>query len=1141
MRNLRIRPLVRASLGGTLLLLLIAPLLLAQLPTASILGTVKDSSGGSIPGAMITIKNTDTGFIRSVATSSDGTFNVPELATGHYQVQATHTGFKTETRTGITLEVTQQAIINFTLEVGTTEQQVVVTGEAPIINTEDATLGGLVNETSIKDLPLNGRNYIDLSLLQAGVTRDVNIGDSNNGGGGGFGTTFSVNGAPDRSNNFTLDGAILQNQFGRNPSTEGDTTLGVEGIKEYKVITTNFAAEYGVTMGSQMVMVSSGGTNQFHGDMFYFMRNAALDAKNTFDVTQKPEFQRHNYGGSLGGPIKKDKTFFFGVYEGLRQNLGVTNLLNVPAPGCHQPGGSVVESTDPTQPNFCPDIAPTPSVVVQPDIVPILTLYPSTGLIAPAPNSGLPYQFTFPSTSTARENYGQIRLDQNFSASDTFFARYTVDDDVLNSAPQQNFPEFRSGTNQRNQYITLSENHIFSPAVLNTSRFSFSRTKFSSSPILQGLPNNNQGPPLIPGRIFGEISVLSENFPNLGEENEIISYGTQNIYSLSDDVTITRGKHAFKFGTLLNRWNEGTQADNGFNGMLRFFAFSQFLASTPSLVEFEPASANENRDYIYDTLGFYAQDDWRMSSRVTWNLGIRYEFMTTPYDMTGHSSRLVNVLTDPFTIGPTLQNNSLHDFSPRIGVAWDVFGNGKTAIRSGFGIYYDVGNIGTTLKQDSIGNPPFASLADIFSSGTTFVPVPLPQSILSSQSNLTPQFVDYNSKSPYLIQYNMSIQQQLPWEMALGVAYVGTRGVHLFTIKDSNPFNVTSTGPCGDPASLCVNGTVQFWDSGSPNYVYGNPNMPSTIEVTTEADSHYNGLQVVLNKRVGHGLEFQSAYTYSKVIDDTQGQANFADCQSSIGLQGVDPRHPSVDRGPACFDSRHNWQFNMLYHFPTIMSGHGFASKAANGWWVSSIVSVQSGYPYSVIVGANRSLSGVLQGQSDRVDINTPALIAKYFNPSVCTSQPGQPAAGANPCTYTPIPFNAKSVTLGTVNEWFNPNMFSMAPEFVSPEGGGNFVGELGNSGRNIVYGPGLRNWNFSLVKDTKVGFLGEAGSVQFRAEIFNVLNHPNYLFQNFVPFGGSPSDLGPFSEAPNPAASQITQTLPNNQREIQFALKMIF
>jgi hypothetical protein len=261
--------------------------------------------------------------------------------------------------------------------------------------------------------------------------------------------------------------------------------------------------------------------------------------------------------------------------------------------------------------------------------------------------------------------------------------------------------------------------------------------------------------------------------------------------------------------------------------------------------------------------------------------------------------------------------------------------------------------------------------------------------------------------------------------------------------------------------------------------------VPSTIDVITAADSRYNGLQVVLNKRVGHGLEFQTSYTYSKVLDDTQGQANVADCFTSFGLQGVDPRHTFVDRGPACFDSTHNWEFSMLYHLPTIQSENGLLSKMANGWWIASIASKQSGYPVSPIAFVNRSNSGVLQGQSDRVDLNTPALLAAY----PCTSQPGQPAAGSNPCAYTPIPFNKNTVVTGDIHQWFNPAMFSMAPEFASPPSEQascppgsapcNFIGQLGTAGRDILRGPGSSDWDFSLVKDTKVKFLGEAGSVQ--------------------------------------------------------------
>jgi Carboxypeptidase regulatory-like domain/TonB dependent receptor len=1118
---------------------LIAIPIAAQLPTGTILGVAKDSSGGVLPNATITITNVDTSFKRTVSTADDGSYRVPELPVGHYEVRGEHSGFKTETQRDITLQVTDQAVINFTFEVGSSEQQVTVSAEVSVVNTQDATLGGLVTETAIKDLPLNGRNYVDLTLLQPGVTKDKNIGNSVTGGGGGFGTTFSVNGAPDRSNNFTLDGAVLQNQFARNPSSEGGTTLGVEGIKEYKVITTNFQAEYGVTMGSQTVMVSSNGTNQFHGDVFYFVRNAALDAKNFFDLpnTPIPQFQKNNFGGTFGGPIKKDKTFFFVVYEGLRQNQGVTNLLNVPSPGCRvAPGATITQGTNyATQ---CPELT-SPSVTMDAGIQPFVTLYPSPNLPAPGPCPPFPCaapQFGYASTSTANESFGQIRFDHNFSDADSAFARYTIDDDALDNAPTQNAPYFRSGTNQRNQYITLSENHIFSPQVLNTARFSFSRTKFSSAGISQGLPAN---PPIISGFPVGEIQV--GGYDQLGPV-EPLTYGTQNIYALSDDVTFSRGKHAFKFGTLLMRWNEGTQGANSQNGFLSFPSPDQLFASTPSLVEFMPPTANENRDYIYNTLGFYAQDDWRMSSHVTWNLGLRYEFMTTPWEKNGRSSRLLNDLTDAFTVGPTIENNTKRDFSPRIGVAWDVFGNGRTAVRAGFGIYYDIGNIGTTLKQDSIGNPPFAGLTDIFSAGTAHVDVPLTSAILNTQSNITPQFVDYHSKSPYMIQYNLSIQQQLPWGVGLGLAYVGNRGVHLFTIRDSNPIAPTSTGPCGDPSSRCVNGVVPFWDTGSPNYHPINPNMPSTINIGTGADSTYNGLQVVINKRVSRGLEFQVAYTYSKVMDDTQGQANVADCFTSFGLQGTYPLDPHIDRGPACFDSTNNLEASVVYHFPTVGSSNSFVSKAANGWWISSIVSKQSGYPVTPLVFVNRSNSGVLQGQSDEVVENTPALIAEYWHPALCTSQPGQPAVGSNPCPYVPIPFNAKTVVTGNLNQYFNPAMFSMAPEFPSPEGGGNFVGQLGNAGRNILRGPGSSDWNFSLVKDTKVKFLGEGGSVQFRAEFFNVLNHPTFKFGFLAPilFVGLPSDTGPFSEAPRSTGSQI-RTTDGDPRQIQFAIKVLF
>src|SRR6202049_4720545 len=695
-------------------LILLAIPAVAQLPTATILGVAKDTSGGVLPNATVTATNVETCLTRTVKTGDDGAFRLPELPVGHYEVKGEHAGFKTETRKGITLEVTDQAVINLTFEVGSTDQQVVVTEEASIVNTQNATLGGLVNEQNIKPLPLNGRNCVDLSLLQPGVSPDRNIRDQ--------GTSFSVNGAPPRSNNFTLDGAILQNSTGRNPAV-GDSgdSLGVDGIKEYRIVPGISQAEYGLAMGSQMVAVSKGGTNQFHGDVFEYLRNSKLDAKNFFDQGTIPEFQRNQFGGAFGGPIKKDKTFFYGVYEGLRQSLGVTNNNLVPSAGCIQPAGSVVWNGLGSQPagtSLCPDIGPNPAdpnqaspsmpytVKISPYTAPFLALVPKPHVTAPADQiltGGNLSSYIFNDHNALRATYGQIRVDQNFSTEDTLFGRYTIDNAILdNTVGDHSY--FRNLGSARNQWLTLAENHTFSPTVLNTARASFSRTHSITSINNIGLPGGT-GPAIVSGFNTGVVDMNSAaggTYTEFGSVNAApTTFALQNIYTLSDDVIWTRGKHSFKFGTLLNRYNIANQATNSFNGQIQFNTFVDFLTSNPSVEEFAPPGVNENRFYIFHTYGFYGQDDWRVTPRLTLNLGLRYEFMTTPRELHNKESRMVDDSNGQFTVGPIIKNNTLHDFSPRVGFAYDLFGNGKTAIRGGAGIYYDMGNIGSVLGNNT--------------------------------------------------------------------------------------------------------------------------------------------------------------------------------------------------------------------------------------------------------------------------------------------------------------------------------------------------------------------------------------------------------------------------------------------------------
>src|ERR1700730_4550170 len=434
-------------------LILLAIPAVAQLPTATILGTAKDSSGGVLPNTTVTITNVDTGVKRVVTTGDDGFYRAPELAVGNYEVRGEHAGFKTDTRKGITLEVTQQAVINLTFEVGSEAQQVIVTSEAPMINTQDATLGVIVNETKMTELPLNGRNYIDLALLQPGVDKDKNQSNQQ-------GTSFSVNGAPPRSNNFTLDGAVLQNMLGRSPvaGASGDA-LGLDGIKEFTIVAGTFQAEYGLAMGSQMVAVSKGGTNLFHGDVFEYIRNDAFDANTFFNNqfnTPKAPLRKNQFGGAFGGPIKKDKSFFYAVYEGIRETQGVRVSNAVPSAACHPANatapnygaGAMIWNGDGTQPagtiGPCPDMGPNPNNKQgQPPLPFVATLSPYTAALLaliPLPNpgsvfdpvSGNPPLQTFNDHNSLGENYGQMRFDQTISDKDSFFARYTIDNALQN-------------------------------------------------------------------------------------------------------------------------------------------------------------------------------------------------------------------------------------------------------------------------------------------------------------------------------------------------------------------------------------------------------------------------------------------------------------------------------------------------------------------------------------------------------------------------------------------------------------------------------------------------------------------------------------------------------------------------------------
>ncbi len=1100
--------------------------------TSQINGVIRDPSGLVVAGAAIKATQTATGNVRNTTSGSDGGYVFPDLPIGAWSLEVGKAGFRTNVRDAIILHVGDAIPLNFTLQVGSPNQTITVQAEAPLINTETGSLGGLVNDQQISDLPLNGRNYIDLSLQQAGVSQNKNNGQF----GGMIGTVFSSNGAPTISNNFLLDGTSLVNQTGWGTASMAGTTLGLDGIQEYKVVTNAFGAEYGMTMGSQILMVSKSGTNEFHGAAFDYFRNSDLDARNFFDPRQIPAFHRNDFGGAIGGPIRKNRTFFFGDYEGLKQIQGFTVGDVVPGAGCHGPAGAIIWNgvgarPSGAQPGICPQLGTNPagagtnSVTISPVTAPLLALYPN-------PTSQANNGYTFPTSSNTLVNFGQIRVDQVFSGSDTFFARVTVDAGNVDSPSTSAFtsfngvafPEFRGKAQNRNVFATLSETHIFSPALLNSARLSFSRTNFTFSDYAAQPVNT---PPLLVGAAeLGSVGVTGYSGIGFnGAAGPPPPYHIQNIKTFSDDVSLSRGKHGLKFGTLINQYNQGVGAPLFTIGSISYGSVANFLQGIPTSYSALVPGSDTQRYWTYETLGFYAQDDWHAASRLTFNLGLRYEFMTTPQELNNLSYALRNMAVDASaTQGAVMRNRTLLNFSPRAGFAWDVFGNARTSVRGGFGIYYDIGNLGGPFLDNAAGTPPLVSSFTV-SNQTANSVIDLPFAFNSSGVGHTATLIDYNAYQPHVAQYNFTMEQQLPAAIALTVAYAGSRGAHLWTEKEGNPVPPTYVSPEG----------VQYWASTTPACASAfpscrtNPNFTSILLDTTAGDSWYNALQISLNKRLSKGLDFQTNYTWSHSIDTTEGQIAGSDCSASGMDTGTDPNRPSVDRGPSCFDIRQNLRFNVIYHLPAI--GRSSAAwKILDGWWVASILTAQTGYPFSPTIAGNRSQSAVGAAASDRVNAGT------------ATVAPGQtgPDGTVNTTNQTFVPFKANTVITGNPNQWFNPLMFSLPSLVPCPNNPALTCGTLGDASRGLLRGPGLTQWDFSLVKDTALPFLGERSRLEFRAEIFNILNHANFAMPIGTVFAGSNKDAGGWSESPVATAGLITSTA-TSSRQIQLVLKLLF
>jgi len=1077
----------------------------AQVSGATMTGVVSDASGAVIPNAIVSIKNVATGETRALTTDSAGFYTAPNLLPGSYEITATAPGFSTAVRSGVTLTVGAQQLLNISMQVGQVSQKVEVTGEAPTVQLATSVISGTVSQTTVVELPLNGRDWTSLATLQPGVESVGSI-QANTGGGDrsrrGYGVQLAISGARPQENNYRIDGISVNDYTNGGPGSIEGSTLGVDAVQEFSVLTSNYSTEYGRTSGGVVNAITKSGTNQFRGDAYEFLRNSALDARNFFDPARIPEFRRNQFGASVGGPIWKDHTFFFMDYEGLRQNQGISTQVFVPSQAVRngilcsipQPG---VCSTQRVTGAFNPD----PATGIDKAVLPFLGLWavPNGGLVGNG-DTGI-YQFV--GAHNTSENFGTVRVDHRFSDKDSVFGTYQYD----SATAMQPDPadDVLAGRTTGRVYVAIEETHIFSPQLVNSARFGLNRSDLVN---LGGKAINPlAGNPALgesPGADNPQVDVPGlTSIPPGANQIEILK-DFQNSFQGYDDVFLTKGIHSLKFGFAVERIQYNA-FDYGPVGDFPFGSLQNFLINQPDTLQ-QPLPSVPTEPFHYRSTIFagYVQDDIRLRPNLTVNLGLRYEMSTVPIELQGRLSTLRSPTDSTPHLGNGLfQNPTLRNFDPRVGFAWDPFQNGRTSVRGGFGIF-DVLPLPYLLGQFGLNAAPFTENGSAINLPSGSFPIGA-FNILASQiiagTGLQLPYVQPNPKRSYVMQWNLNVQRELAPDLTAMIAYVGSRGVHqTFRADDINTAvpTLTSAG--------------YLWPSPLHSGTVLSPTVGRMDSLQWINDTFFGGLEAQLVKRMSHGFQIQGSYTWSRAIDEGAGSvASDAFLSSIPSLLYFLPKYR---RAAADFNVAQNLTINYIWNIPTPQSLSGPAAWVARGWQLGGIFQIRSGLPFTPLIGG------------DPLGLNNTSAFA--YPDRLRGSGCGSLVNPGNVKNY--IKLQCFALPLAT------PAIASQCVPF-EPGGSGNPVltgtcsNLLGNGGRNEIYGPGLVNFDFSLFKDTKIK---ENLNLQFRAEFFNVFNHSNFNspIDNSALFNSDGSAVG--------GAGTIDATSTSN-REIQFALKLIF
>src|SRR5262245_49676780 len=1071
---------------------------IGQLTTGTITGTVTDQTGAAVPGATVTLKNTDTGISRTAQTRENGKYEALSLPTGSYEISASLSGFRTVVHTGIVLAVGQNAVVDFALQVGDVSQSVTVTGETAQVETTTATVSNLVDEKKVTDLPLNGRDLTQLSFLQPGVTKSP----AGAGAFSGLGDKLSVAGSRGNQNIYLLDGVSNSDLSGNAQSASGQLA-GAETIKEFQIITNNYSAEYRSQAGAIVSAVTKSGTNSFHGSLYEFLRNDKLDAAKWEENKGggKSAFRRNQFGGSIGGPVIKDKTFFFASYEGLRQSQGVNTQARVPDMDARN--------------GILPGVAP---ITVSSAVRPYLDLYPVPGVgnrIVSEP--GRKPDGTVLLAGIAKvptnDDFGLGRIDHNFSSEKlgTISGTYNYDNGESSSqVPAGVLGDLLAqGFRRRKPGLSVNQTSVFSPTFLNEIKVGYSYT----NPV-QDIPLTDRDFSALafrPGRtLLGQIVVSP--LSDIGYRVNKSDY-EQKLWTFMDNISITRGAHSFRMGADFEHyWYQQISCSRGCNGSYTFGNLAQFLQAQPQQLDVQlPGAENPDRHMRQILFGWYFQDNWNVRPSFTLNLGIRHEFVTVPTEERG----LIAAMKTPFDAGmylskeaqklyptfPTLgtvdsfyTNATLKSFSPRFGFAFAP-GAKKFSARGGFAIFYEhpmLYNLRTNIQE----MPPFAQVGSILAADATSAGIGLtfPRAIdnpaiasLLRAGSLTARTIQYEQKPAYIYRWSLTLQRELADGWAVIAGYTGSRALHLWQQSEPNvnrwigwPNNVPS-----DQKIFPQRTSPQF--AGRINTTFSEIRYQSP-----NANSYHNDLALGLQKRLNRGFLMQVAYTLSKTVDDGSGVTSTGDnfVQSQRGEYTWDM---NLKRGLASFDVRHSFTTNFSYELPQLDASTGWRGVVVNGWQLNGILTMSSGFPFSIEEFRTAQQNAI--GNRDNL---RPSLI---------------PGGNSNP------------IRTGNPDAYVDASQFVLAP-----------VGMFGNLGRNTVISPGLVDFDGSLFKNFS---LTENHKIQFRAEFFNLFNHPNF---------GAPVQSGGINNAllvnsdgtPNANFGQISYTR-TPARQIQLALRYTF